>query len=123
MDHIISLMLIVASAIHFIPLSGVLGAKRLSALYGMRFDDPSLVILMRHRAVLFGLVGALLAFAAFDPVSQPLALVGGFVSVISFLWIAHAERPYSVAVRRIVIGDLVALACLILGASLSAISR
>ena len=47
-----------------LPLAGVLGAGRLSALYGIAFEEPNLVLLMRHRAVLFGLLGVFLAIAA-----------------------------------------------------------
>jgi len=57
MRLLISAMLIVVGVIHLLPLSGVLGSARLGALYGVPIDDPNLEILMRHRAVLFGLLG------------------------------------------------------------------
>jgi len=43
---------------------------------------------MRHRAVLFGLVGALVMAAVFVPSYQPMAFVVGFVSVLSFFVLA-----------------------------------
>lgn len=39
-----------------------------------------LEILMRHRAVLFGLLGAFLIFAAFKRAYQTVAYLGGFFS-------------------------------------------
>lgn len=57
MNRIVSLALVVVALIHLLPLSGVLGSERLSALYGISFDEPNIEILMRHRAVLFGLLG------------------------------------------------------------------
>ncbi len=115
MRILISLMLIITGIIHLLPLSGVLGAERLSALYGMAFSDPNLVILMRHRAVLFGLLGLFLIFAAFKQAWQPLAFVAGFISVISFLWLALSVGGYNMQINRVVIADIGALVCLIVG--------
>ena len=59
MSKLVTLLLLVAGVIHLLPLSGVLGAQRLAALYGLAFDEANLLLMMRHRAVLFGLLGAL----------------------------------------------------------------
>lgn len=105
-------MLVVAGIIHLLPLGGVLGAERLTVLYGVAIDDVSLTILMRHRAVLFGLLGALLVLAAFRPNLQPLALAAGFVSAGSFLVIALTGGDYNTSLARVVTADVIALACL-----------
>jgi hypothetical protein len=115
MRILISLMLIITGIIHLLPLSGVLGVERLSALYGTAFSDPNLVILMRHRAVLFGLLGLFLIFAAFKPAWQPLAFGAGFISVLSFLWLAWSVGGYNMQINRVVIADIGALVCLIIG--------
>ena len=117
MRHLISAMLIVVAIIHLLPLSGVLGSERLSALYGIRFDEPNLAILMRHRAVLFGLLGVFLLYAAFQPAFQRAAFVAGFVSVVSFLYLAWSVGGYNAQVGRVFIADIVALVGLILGAA------
>ncbi len=39
------------------------GRRRLEALYGVDIEDPNLLLAMRHRAVLFGLLGGLLLAA------------------------------------------------------------
>ena len=115
MRYLISVTLIIAGIIHLLPLSGVLGADRLSALYGTTLSDPNLVILMRHRAVLFGMLGLFFIFAAFRPKFQPLAFVVGFASVISFLWLAWSTGNYNMQINRIVVADLIALGSLIVG--------
>ena len=96
---------------------GLLGAERLAALYGLDFSEPSLSILMRHRAVLFGLLGAFLVFAAFRPSLQPLAFIAAFVSVLSFLLLAWSSGGYNPQVGRVVTADLVALVALVIGAA------
>lgn len=117
MKHVVSAALIVAGVIHLLPLSGALGAERLASLYGLTFDDPNLVILMRHRAVLFGLVGAFLVSAAFVPGLQPAAFVGGFVSVLSFFWLTWSADSYNAAIGRVVTADVVAFVALVVGAA------
>ena len=109
-------MLIVVGVVHLLPLSGALGAERLGRLYGLSFADGNLAILMRHRAVLFGMLGLLLVLAAFRPSLQPLAMVAGFISVISFLWLAQSTGSYSPHIERIFNADVIALACLLIAA-------
>ena len=70
MNILIKAMLVIVGIIHLLPLVGMLGGERLSALYGLRFDELNLLILMRHRAVLFGLLGTYLLYAAFQPAHQ-----------------------------------------------------
>jgi uncharacterized membrane protein YuzA (DUF378 family) len=85
---LISLMLVIAGIIHVLPLAGVAGSERLAALYGLDFSDPNLAILMRHRAVLIGLLGVLLIYAAFRPSQQPVAFVALAIAII-----AVVDRP------------------------------
>ena len=57
MHYITMIMLPVIAAIHLLPLVGACGKKNLFGLYGVSIVDPNLLILLRHRAVLFGLLG------------------------------------------------------------------
>ena len=123
LHKIISGLLIVAGIIHLLPLSGVLGAERLAALYGLAFQEPNLLLLMRSRAVLFGLLGALMIYAAWRPALQPLALFGCLVSVLSFLLLAWSSPGYNEALRRVVIADWLALGCLLVASLLYFIAR
>jgi len=109
---ITALMLVVA-AIHLVPISGFLGAQRLSALYGIDVASADLEILMRHRAVLFGILGVFFAYAAFTPAVQPIAFVAAAASLASFFFLAFSASEISPPIRKIVIGDVVAAVCLI----------
>ena len=113
MNKIVSGLLILVGIIHIIPVTGVLGAERLELLYGISIRDPNLEILMRHRAVLFGLLGLFLVYAAFKPVFQVMAIVAGFVSVISFMVMAWLVGGYNEAIQTVVIADVIALLALI----------
>lgn len=115
MVRLVSASLLVVALIHLMPLAGVLGAERLASLYGLDFSEPNLAILMRHRAVLFGLLGAFLGYAAFKPALQRLALIAGLVSVASFLLLAWSIGGYNPLIGRVVAADVVALVCLVVG--------
>lgn len=115
MKHVVTVMLVIVAVIHLLPLSGVLGSERLASLYGLAFDEPNLEILMRHRAALFGLLGAFLLVAAFRPALQVFGFIAGFVSVVAFLWLAWSVGGANAQIARVVTADVVALACLLVG--------
>jgi hypothetical protein len=118
--HVVSASLLLAGVIHLLPLPGLLGAAHLRSLYGVPLESTDLVLLLQHRAVLFGLLGAYLIYAAFAPAHQPMAFVAGLASVLAFLalawsraaWLGDVQGP---AVQRVVVADLIALAALLAG--------
>ncbi len=113
MQRIIPAMLIIVGIIHLIPLSGVLGGAHLAQLYGVRLHEPNLLILLQHRAVMFGLIGLLLLAAAIVPAYRPLAYIAGLVSVTSFLIVAWSVGDYNPRILRVVLADVLAAACLL----------
>ncbi len=115
---VVSGALVVVGLIHLLPLSGVLGAAALERLYGVALADANLSILLQHRAVLFGLLGMGLVWAAFVPRMQAVATVAGAVSVVSFLVIAQLQGPPNAALGRVVMADWIAVCCLLVAAAL-----
>ena len=107
-----SFAVLAAGVIHLLPLAGVVGAERIAVLYGVDLVDGNLAVLMRHRAVLFGLLGSLLVAAAFRPGLMPLAIFGGSTSAASFLILALLEGDLNEAMQRVLLADVVALVCL-----------
>lgn len=112
--------LFVVAIIHLVPIAGVLGGARLTALYGSAPGDATIALLLRHRAILFGILGALLALAAFVRALQPVAMTAGAISVISFLVLAAITPGTDPAIARIVRADWLALALLALATALRA---
>jgi hypothetical protein len=112
------LLLCLVALIHALPLAGALGAAKLTALYGLPVTDPNLEILLRHRAVLFGVVAGLLAAAAWRPELVGAALVAGLVSVGSFLVVVALVGQPNEALRTVARVDVVALMLLLVAAAL-----
>ncbi len=112
MRFIVPVVLLLVAAIHALPLVGVLSASKVSSLYGIAVQEPNLEILMRHRAVLFGLLAAFLAYAALHRQLHTIALVAGSVSVVAFLVLALSVGGYNGAVATVVKADILAVVLL-----------
>lgn len=123
MEKVVTGLLVLVGIIHLLPVSGILGADRLAALYGISLGEPNLEILMRHRAVLFGLLGLFLVYAAFRPSFQTLAIIGGLVSVVSFMVIAWSVGEYNESLRKVVIADIIAAIALIIAGAIHVVGR
>ena len=117
MRFIVPVVLVLVAVIHALPIIGVLGADKLSQLYGTPVREGTIELLLRHRAVLFGLLAAFLAWAAVRPELHRIALGAGFVSVISFLVLAHPSASPNTALTTVVRVDWVALVLLVIGAT------
>jgi hypothetical protein len=102
--------------VNLLPVVGVASAQRLERLYGVALADPNLVVLMRHRALLFGVVGGLLVAAAWRPALRPAALAAGLFSMLSFASLAALAGDPNAALTRVMQVDLVASALLIAAA-------
>jgi hypothetical protein len=111
-ERIITCLLLVVAVIHLLPLGGFFGREWLSALYGVDITNSNLQILMRHRAVLFGILGTLFAYAAFNPNLQVIAFIAAFVSLTSFFFLSFSVGEFNEAIRKVVIADVVASICL-----------
>ncbi|GDY38408.1 phosphopantetheine adenylyltransferase [Acidovorax sp. NB1] len=120
MRYGIPVVLVVVAVIHALPLVGVLGADKLVQLYGISVRDTGVELLLRHRAVLFGLLAAFLGYAALRPELHRLALVAGLVSVVSFLLLSWVQpnSTLSASLVTVVWVDLVALALLVVALAL-----
>ena len=73
---------------------------------------------MRHRAILFGIVGGLLLAAAFHPALRTAAVAAGLTSMLSFVVIAMLQGGANPQIDRVVWVDVVASAALIAAAVL-----
>lgn len=112
-ESAISGLMLIVAAIHLVPITGFFGARRLSALYGIEVDSPDFEILMRHRAVLFGVLGTFFAYAAFTPAVQPIAFAAAAVSLATFFYLAFTVPGFGPPIRKIVIADVIATIALI----------
>lgn len=108
--------LLLAGLLNALPAVGLLGQTQLKALYGLEVSDPSLRILLRHRALLFGLLGGAMIAAAFVPAWRTPLAGAGLLSMLGYVLIAGLEGGGNAALLRVLWADL--LASLLLAAAL-----
>jgi hypothetical protein len=113
MKMIVKASFLIVGIVNLLPIVGALSADHLEGLYGVALEDPNLLILMRHRATLFGIVGALLVISAFRPPLRALSSAAGLISMLSFVFFACLVGDYDAELQRVVIADLSASALLV----------
>lgn len=115
MRSVAAILFILVGIVNLLPLVGVLGAERLESLYGLSFPGQDLLLLMRHRAVLFGVLGAFIIFAGFRAQARAAAAVAGLVSMLSFMVLALPLSAHSEELQRVFWMDAAACCLLVVG--------
>jgi hypothetical protein len=123
MERGIQAALIVAGLIHFLPVAGVIGDDQLTSMYTLPFDERNLVILMRHRAVMLGLLGGFVLCAVFRPAMRVPAIFLGSVSLASLVSLAWSTGGYNQALSAVVFADTIAVVCFLVATALSVVAR
>jgi hypothetical protein len=100
-------LLVGAGLLNIYPLVGVISADHLTGLYGGNFESPDIQTLMRHRAVMLGLIGGLMLFAAFRSSLQLLAATLGLVSMSSFVLLAYSSGEIGPELSKVAVADIV----------------
>lgn len=106
--------LLLSGLVNAAPALGLLGGSTLQSLYGLPFEDASLRILMRHRALLFGLLGGgMIAAALALPAWRVPAAAVGLISMLGFALVVWLEGGGNSAIRQLLVVDLAASALLL----------
>ena len=106
----------IVGLINFALVLGVLSAERLSAAYGVAVEDPNLAILLRHRAVLFGIVGGTMLVSLYRASLRRYAVVAGAISMVTFIAIVLRAPSYNGQIANVLTVDVVA--CVLFAAAL-----
>lgn len=114
MLKMINVLLLIPGIIHLLPVYGLFGSDVISKLYGVQIVDPNVMILMQHRAILFGLLGGIIILSIFIPLLRFYACVAGLISATSFVVIALLAGEYNGELNKVLYADYVAIACLLL---------
>jgi len=109
MSKALSILFWLMAIINFLPVISAVAPSKMQDLYGISPDNSDLLTLLQHRALLLGLVGLALAAAAHMPELRWPALIGGFISMGSFILFALARGQMSGPLGKIALVDIVGL--------------
>lgn len=114
LNKLLTASLVIVGIINFLPMGGLLGLKSLESAYKVNLASSDLVILMQHRALLFGLLGGFILYSAFVPVYQPAAIVMAAISMIGFAVLVHLAGSSNSAITKVLYIDYVGILFLII---------
>lgn len=112
LDVLVAVCLVVVAVVHLVPVVGVAGPRQLDDLYGIGSLNGDVEILLRHRAVLLGLVGLILLAAVWTRSLRLTATAVGIASTASFIAVAMLDGTSTPEIRRVVVVDVVAVGLL-----------
>ena len=98
------------------PVVGVLSAARLEQAYGISLASSDLEVLMRHRALLFGVLGGFVVYAPLFPVYQVAAMVMAGISMVGFVVLALRVGGVNRALSRVLVAAGAGIAVLLVAA-------
>ncbi|MEL7044559.1 MAG: phosphopantetheine adenylyltransferase [Pseudomonadota bacterium] len=98
--------------VNALPVVGALGASQLASAYGIALPSDSLLLLLRHRAILFGIMGAFVLVSLARPEYRIAAFVMAGTSMLSFLVLAGHSGVVNESIRKIVTVDVIGLTAL-----------
>lgn len=100
-------VLLAVGALNAYPAVGVVSAARLRSLYGVTVDEPTSLLLLRHRAVLFALLGGFVLVSVFRAGWRLPAMVAALLSMVAFVALAAGQPELGAASRKVLVIDVV----------------
>ena len=111
-DLAVATILVVVGLVNLAPVSAARSAAALARTYGIPEPGGDIEVLLRHRAVLFGIVGGVILVSAIVPALQFTAVIMAYASMASYLVLVAMAGKVGhrlVLVRNIDIAALVLL--------------
>ena len=115
MEIIFRITLFLAGVINFIPSSLAFLPKKINASYGINVTDGNLELLLRHRAVLLGIIGGLMIFSAISKRYYDLSVIIGSISMVSFVILYHNIGTINDELKKVMLFDVAAIVILAIG--------
>ena len=105
--------LVVVGSVHVLPGVALVLPDLLERLYGLDGPTAAEVVLLRHRALLLGLIGVLALLAVVQPRLRQAALLTALVSNVVYIGLVVAT-PTSAEITRVALVDAVLLPFVVL---------
>jgi len=116
MELIFRICLFIAGVINFVPSILAFFPDKISSSYGVDISNTNYELLLRHRAVMFGIIGGIMIYSALTKRNYSMAIVIGLISMVSFFILYKFQQgeinPELTKVMRI---DVVGIVVLLVG--------
>jgi hypothetical protein len=85
MEFLLRIALFLTGIVNVLPAIGAFLPSKMKDAYGIDVPDANFELLLRHRAVLFVSVGGIMLYAAVTKNHMNLAIIIGFINMLSFI--------------------------------------
>jgi hypothetical protein len=116
MENLYRLILLITGLVHILPFSFLFFTEQLQKSYGVDISDANLQLLLRHRAIFFGLIGVGLILSAVKKSFYGWAAAIGLISMVSFVWLFYQIGGINQQLRSVMLIDVFISAALFLTA-------
>lgn len=116
MELIFRITLFIAGLINLLPSLLAFFPEKIANSYGINVPNANYELLLRHRAVLFGIIGGLLIYSAVAKKYYEIATTVGLISMISFIVLYFLiEKDISLELKKVMTIDIIATLILCFG--------
>jgi hypothetical protein len=116
MENLYRLILLISGLVHILPFSFLFFTEQLQKSYGVDISDVNLQLLLRHRAIFFGLIGVGLILSAIKKSYYGWASAIGLISMVSFVLLFYQIGGINQQLRTVMLIDVFISAALFLTA-------
>ena len=118
MELIFRICLFISGAINFIPSALAFIPKKITDSYGIDIPDSNYELLLRHRAILLGLIGGYMIYSSISKKNYTSAVILGLISMISFLVLYYLIGNINLELYKVMKFDILAIVILLIGFAL-----
>lgn len=115
MELFFRISLLIAGVINFLPSLITLMPERIAEAYGVEVSDVNMELLLRHRALMFGVLGGVMIYAAITKKNYTLATVMGLISMVGFVLLYFYIGGINAELYNVLMIDIVAIVLLLIG--------
>ncbi len=116
MEMIFRFTLFAAGIINLLPSLLAFLPEKIAKSYGIEVPNVNYELLLRHRAILFGIIGGLMIFSAISKKYYEVATIVGLISMVSFIMLYFLiNNGINSELRKVMIADVVATIILLVG--------
>lgn len=121
-DRIASALLVLVGVLNLTPATVFFVPSQMGSLYGLELPADDLGIIVRHRAVLLGLLGAAMIYAAFRKNAVVPVVTGAMIGKVAFLFLVWSVT-HTAEMEGVAMFDIGAIAALVVVLALNSMSR
>ena len=115
MELFFRICLFIVGLINFTPSLLVFFPHKIASSYGIDIPNSNHELLLRHRAVLFGIIGGIMLFSAITKKYYDLSFVIGLVSMLSFIILFLLVNNINPSLTKVMKIDIIGLVFLLIG--------